>query len=317
MSDDEDAYEPRVPWALRELLAEGAAPLEPRPQRGSDLDIVIVLEPGCESAGDAGLPDELIDALEYAGAEVTLLDWDSAPDAADADLLLAGGWATAAEVLRVEGVRARGVLPGPEPLQLADLHELPSDFAVLAPGWLGGELPAGADEAYRALPSHRTEGQVQVHGQDPLSLLAVCELAERRPSVEIVVSGMPFPASLPFEASAVEGGARHVAQSFALATVGVPPRLRGWRPVATAMMACGLPVAMPASEQAEEFFGAAASLFSTPAEGADLIEALLDSLELRAEHSRAGSAAVGNWHAVAREIVARFSDQTDAGADAR
>ena len=306
---DEDAYEPRVPWALRELIEQGAAPLDPRPQRGSDLDIVIVLEPGCESVGDVGLPDELVDALEHAGAEVTLLDWESAPDAADADLLLAGGWAAAAEVLRIEGVRARGVLAGAEPLQLPELHSLPSDFAVIAPSWLGGDISVGVDEAYRPLPSHRQSNQVQIHGQDALSLLAVSELAERRPDVHVIVSGMPFPASLPFEASAVDGGGPHIARSFALATVGVAPTLRGWRPVATAMMACGLPVVMPDSEQARTAFGEAALFFKSPAEGAGLILGLLDDLERRAELSRAGAEAVTDWNAVAREIVERFSDE--------
>ncbi len=71
---DEDAYEPRVPWALRELIEQGAAPLDPRPQRGSDLDIVIVLEPGCESVGDVGLPDELESSL---GTDPKVVDSDA------------------------------------------------------------------------------------------------------------------------------------------------------------------------------------------------------------------------------------------------
>lgn len=297
-----DSFEPRVPWALPELLAEGPAPLSQRPLRGGDLDLVIVLEPGAASPAAAGLPRELLEALERAGAEVTVLGWEDAPDAADADLIVAGGWAAAAEVLRIEGARRRAVMPGPNPLPLADL-DWAAELPVIAPRWLGGTLPAGADEAYRQLPTHRRDDVLHVHGQDALGLLIAAEMAERRPELSLIVSGMPFPAELPFEAAAIEGRAPQIARSFSLATVGVAPAVRGWRPVATAMLACGLPVVTAHSEAAVTALPGAATLVRTPAEGADAVEQLLDDLELRAERSRAGISLVENWDVIAREVV--------------
>lgn len=301
MSEPE-SFEPRVPWSLPELLAEGPAPLSQRPIRGGDLDLVLVLEPGAASPAAAGLPRELMDALERAGAEVTMLGWEDAPDAADADLVIAGGWAAAAEVLRIEGARRRAVMPG---LHLLPLPELgwADELEVIAPRWLGGTLPAGTDEAYRQLPTHRRDDVLHVHGQDPLGLLIAAEMAERRPALAIIVSGMPFPAELPFEATAIEGRAPQIARAFSLATVGIAPAVRGWRPVATAMLACGLPVVCAHGEAATTALGDAASLVRTPAEGADAVEQLLDDLELRAERSRDGVSLVEDWDVIAREVV--------------
>lgn len=302
MSDEQEPYEPRIPWALTGLIEHGPAELSVRPQRGADLDIVIVLEPGAETAGQAGIPEELLDALERAHCEVTLVGWEDAADAADADLILAGGWAAAPEVLRVESCRNRGVLPGPDGPPLEELGWA-EGIDVIGPRWMGGSLPAGRDEAYRPLPTHRREDIVHVHGQDPLSLLVAAEVAERRPGVEVVVSGMPFPASLPFEATAIDGGAAAVAHAFSLATVGVAPAVRGWRPVATAMLACGLPVVVPRTDAAALALGEAAAPVTTPAEGADAVCELLDDLALRAERSRKGLEQVSDWDEIARQIV--------------
>jgi glycosyltransferase involved in cell wall biosynthesis len=301
MSEPE-SFQPRVPWSLTQLLDEGPAELYDRPVRGGDLDIVVVLEPGAISPATAGLPGELFDALERAGAELTILSWEDAEDSADADFVIAGGWAAAAEVMLIEGVRRRAVMPGPQPMPLAELNWA-TGLDVLAPSWLGGTLSAGADEAYRSLPTHRREDLVHVHGTDALALLIATEVAERRPDLEMVVSGMPFPADLPFDAIALEGGAPQVARAFSLATVGIAPTVRGWRPVATAMLACGLPVVTPVGEAASQALGEAVSLAATPGEGAGAVEALLDDLELRAERSRDGISQVCSWDVVAREIV--------------
>ena len=298
---DEEIHEPRIPWALTELLAEGQAPLSSRPHRGGDLDVVVVLPPGALSAADASLPDELLDALERAGAELTLLAWEDASDATDADVVLAGGWVAAPEVLRIEGARARGVLAGPDAPLLAD-QGWTEGVRVFAPRWMGGELAPAADERYRQLPTHRRGDLVHVHGDDPLAMLIAAELKERRPHVELVVTGVPFPISLPFEATAIAGGASQVAKAFSLATVGIAPVVRGWRPVATAMMACGLAVVTADTETARTALGDCAGFAATPAAGADAVEALLDSLELRAERSRNGVNAVQDWNAVARTI---------------
>jgi len=299
---DSHSFTPRVPWSLSELLSDGPAPLSERPVRGGDLDLVVVLEPGAATPAHAGLPRELLEAFERAGAEVTVLGWEDAPDAADADLVVAGGWAAAAEVLRIEGVRKRAVMPGREPAPLAELGWT-SELDVIAPRWMGGTLAAGADEAYRQLPTHRRDDVLHAHGQDPLGLLIAAEVAERRPELTLIVSGMPFPADLPFEATAIEGSAPQVARAFSLATVGIAPPVRGWRPVATAMLACGLPIVTAAGEDAALAMGTAASLVRTPSEGADAVEQLLDDLELRAERSREGVSRVENWDVIAREVV--------------
>ncbi len=296
------SFEPRVPWSLPELLADGPAPLSPRPLRGGDLDLVVILEPGAGSPAEAGLPRELLEALERAGAEVTVLGWEDAPDAADADFVVAGGWAAAAEVLRIDGARRRAVMPGPNPAPLVDL-DWATELDVIAPRWMGGTLAAGADEAYRQLPTHRRDDVLHVHGQDALGLLIATEMAERRPELTLIVSGMPFPAELPFEASAIDGQAPQIARAFSLATVGIAPAVRGWRPVATAMLACGLPIVTTKTEAATTAVGEVASLVQTPSEGADAVEQLLDDLELRAERSRGGVTLVENWDVIAREVV--------------
>lgn len=306
MSDDETIYEPPVSWALTELLAEGAAPLVERPLRSpDDLDVVVIIPCGAGTASAAGLPEQFLEAMDRQGAEVTVLGWEEAEDAADADVLLAAGWGAAPDVLRVDGARARAVLATSEPPPLAELGWT-GDVHVIAPSWLGGTLGGAADERYMAQPDHRRDDVVHVHGVNELMLLVAAEVAERRPELEIVVSGVPFPISLPFTATGIEGGAADVARAFALATVGLAPAVRGWRPVATAMAACGLPVVTPDTPAARLALGDACALVATPAAGADAVCALLDDLELRAERARAGMEQVSDWDAVAAAAVAEL-----------
>lgn len=303
---EESIYEPPVPWSLTELLAEGPAPLSERPVRDPyDLDIVVILPPGAETASAAGVPEQFLEAMDRQGAEVTVLSWEEADDAADADVILAGGWGAAPEVLRVQGARARAVLATPEPAPLVELGWT-EGLHVIAPAWLGGTLAAAADERYMPQPDHRRDDVVHIHGINELMLLVAAELAERRPQLELVVSGVPFPISLPFTATGIEGGASEIARAFALATVGLAPAVRGWRPVATAMAACGLPVVTADTPAARLALGDACGLVATPAAGADAVEALLDDLVLRAERSRAGMEQVSNWDAVADDAVSEL-----------
>jgi len=303
---EETIYEPPVSWALTELLAEGPAPLVERALRDpDDLDVVVIIPCGAATASAAGLPEQFLEALDRQGAEVTVLTWEEADDAADADVLLAGGWGAAAEVMRVEGARARAVLATPEQPPLAEL-DWAQGIPVIAPAWLGGTLPAAADERYMAQPDHRRDDVVHIHGVNELALLVAAEVAERRPDVELVLSGVPFPISLPFTATGIEGGAAEIARAFALATVGLAPAVRGWRPVATAMAACGLPVVTADTPAARLALGDACALAGAPAAGADAVCALLDDLELRAERARAGMAQVTDWDAVAAAAVAEL-----------
>lgn len=301
---EETIYEPPVSWALTELLAQGPAPLVERGLRDpDDLDVVVIVPSGAATASAAGVPEQFLEAMDRQGAEVTVLTWEEADDAADADVLLAGGWGAAPDVMRVEGARARAVLATPEPPPLVELGWA-QGLHVIAPTWLGGTLPGAADERYMAQPDHRRDDVVHIHGVNELALLVAAEVAERRPEVEIVLSGVPFPISLPFTATGIEGGAAEVARAFALATVGLAPAVRGWRPVATAMAACGLPVVTADTPAARLALGDACGLVADPAAGADAVCALLDDLELRAERARAGMAQVTDWDAVAAAAVA-------------
>jgi hypothetical protein len=326
-----------VPWALGELLRVGPAPLVERaPAEGEELDVALVLGPGCGEAREAGVPAELLQALKAEGVVVRVVADDAAQeiagaggdghvdgdaaavdgndravvgdavardDLARADVVLAAGWPAAPAVLRAAGVRARAVLATSAPAPLAELGWA-AGIDVLGPPWLGGSLPGGADVAYTPLPVHRREDLVLVHGDEPFGLLAAAELRRRRDDLTFAVSGVRQDLELPFPFLGVEPGGTAVAHAFASATVAVAPTVRGWRPAAVAMLVCGQAIVAPDDAPTRAALGATASYASGPLAAADAVEALLADLPLRAERARAGFAHItSGWSATAAALT--------------
>jgi hypothetical protein len=301
-----------IPWALNDLLRDGPAPLDPRPPQDPDgeLAATLVLGPGHATPQAAGLPPELLRALGAEGIALRVVTADE--DATDAeataaDVLLAAGWPAVPQVLTTPGARARAVLATPEPPPLAHLGWATA-IPVLGPAWLGGDpaLPAGADAAYAPKPVHRREDLVLVHGEEPLGLLAAAELAARRDDLSFAVTGVRADLALPFPFLGIEPGPDALAYAFASATVAIAPAVKGWRPAALAMLACGQAVVAPDDDATRAALQDAASYASSPTATADAVEALLsDDLTLRAERARAGFALVGGgWQRTAAALAA-------------
>jgi len=290
--------EATVPWALGPLLRDGPAPLEPRARRGDD--VALVLGPAQDAPG--GVPAAVVDAL---GARVVAAG--DAAEASGADVVLACGWAAAPAVLTLSGVRARAVLATADPAPLAELGWA-AGVPVVGPRWLGGTLPPGADEGFAPMPVHRREDLVLVHGEEPFGLLAAAELHARRPDLAFAVSGVRRDLVLPFPFLGVEAGTPALAHAFASAAVALAPPVRGWRPAALAMLACGQAVVAPDDDAARAARGDAAGLARDPPAGADAALAVIDDVALRAERVRAGLALVpGGWGATAAALAAEVA----------
>ncbi|WCB96559.1 hypothetical protein DSM104299_05320 [Baekduia alba] len=308
-----------VPWALGDLLRDGPAPLADRP--GSEgFSVTLVLGPGTDTPRAAGIPPELLGALRAEGitphvVTAAELEEDAPPAAAAApaadplaaaDVVLAAGWPAAPAVLTAPGLRARAVLATAEPAPLAELGWA-SGVPVLGPAWLGGGLPAGADAAYVPKPVHRREDLVLVHGEEPFGLLAAAEVAQRRDDLSFAVTGVRPDLALPFPFLGVDPGPEALAHAFASATVALAPAVRGWRPAAIAMLACGQAVVAPDDAASRAALGDAASFARGPLAAADAVEAFLADPDyaLRAERARAGFALVpGGWSATAAALAA-------------
>jgi len=256
-----------------------------------------VLAPGDDAPG---VPAAVLESL---GARIVAAE--DADAAAGADVVLAAGWSAAPSVLMLPGVRTRAVLPTGEPAPLAELGWT-AGVPVLGPRWLGGTLPPGADPGYAPLPVHRREDLVLVHGEEPLTLLAAAELHGRRDDLAFAVSGARPGLVLPFPFLGVEPGTAALAHAFASATVALAPPVRGWRPAAMAMLACGQAVVVPDDAAGRAALGdtGAAALAATPAAMADAALAVIDDLALRADRVRAGFALVpGGWTSTARALA--------------
>ena len=223
---------------------------------------------------------------------------------AAADVVLAAGWSAAPAVLTAPGVRARAVLATAQAPPLAALGWT-AGVPVLGPAWLGGELPPGADKAYVPMPVHRREDLVLIHGEEPFGLLAAAELARRREDLTFALSGVRPDLELPFPFLGAEPGAAGLAHAFASATVALAPPVRGWRPAAVAMLACGQVVVAPGDAAGRAALGDdTAVLAAGPLEAADAVERLLTDLTDRAERTRAGLQRVtAGWSATAAALA--------------
>jgi hypothetical protein len=297
-----DGAAPPVPWALGEVLRLGPAPLVERAVGGADdLDVALVLGPGQTEAREAGVPAELLQALRDEGVAVRAVT--GGDDLARADVVLAAGWPGAPAVLRGAGVRARAVLATSAPAPFAELGWT-AGIEILGPPWLGGALPGGTDAAYTPLPVHRREDLVLVHSDEPFGLLAAAELRRRRDDLTFAVSGVRQDLELPFPFLGVEPGGTALAHAFASATVALAPPVRGWRPAAVAMLACGQAIVAPDDEPTRAALGTTASFASGPLTAADAVEALLTDLPLRAQRARDGFAHITpGWSATAAALA--------------
>ncbi|MET0602661.1 MAG: hypothetical protein ABW167_11780 [Baekduia sp.] len=296
---------PAVPWALGELLRAGPTPLVARAVGDAEhLEVALVLGPGQAEARDAGVPAELLQALKDEGVVVRVVAGDTAEEiAAPADVVLAAGWPAAPAVLRAAGLRARAVLATSATAPLAELGWT-AGIEVVGPSWLGGSLPGGTDAVYAPLPVHRREDLVLVHGDEPFGLLAAAELLRRRDDLTFAVTGVRQDLELPFPFLGVEPGGTALAHAFASATVALAPPVRGWRPAAVAMLACGQATVAPDDARTRAALGSTASFASGPITAADAVETLLVDLPLRAERARAGFAHItSGWSATAAALA--------------
>jgi hypothetical protein len=228
------------------------------------------------------------------------------PGPLGADVLLAAGWTAAPQALIVPGVRARAVLLTSEPPPLAHTGWT-EGVATLGPVWLGGELPSGTDAAYVPMPVHRREDLVLVHGEEPFGLLAAAELYARRgDDLSFAVSGVRADLELPFPFLGVEPGPQALAHAFASAAVALAPPVRGWRPAALAMLACGQPVIAPDDDAARRALGPdTAILAANPLAAADAAEHLIADWTDRGARVRAGLERVNSgWTATAAALAA-------------
>jgi hypothetical protein len=297
--------------------------------------VVLVLGPGVATPRTAGLPPELLKALAAEGVVVEVLtdddvdelrDRPAAPQAqeteggalrigvaetrapgpfARADVVLAVGWPAAPAVLTLPELRARAVLLTAEAPPLAEAGWA-TGVATLGPAWLaGGDLPLGVDPDYAPLPVHRREDHELVHGEEPFGLLAAAELHRRRDDLQFAVSGVRADLELPFPFLGVEPGAEALSHAFASAAVAFAPPVRGWRPAALAMLACGQPVVAPDDDAARAALGTdTAILAGDPLRAAHAAEHLIADWTDRAQRVRAGlERTEGAWSHTARALA--------------
>lgn len=261
-----------------------------RLRRPPALDVALRLGP----EGAAGVPRQLIEALEDEGIRLR-----PAAEGDEDGVVVAVGWDAAGP-----GVCAVLATGAPPPDGAAPA------LPVLGPPWLGGTLPPGTDVEYAPMPVHRREDLVLVHGETDLAIEAAEMLHERRPALAFAASGVREDLELPFPFLGVDRAPRAVAHAFASATVALAPPVRGWRPAALAMLACGQAVVAPDDAAARSALGDAAAFATDPRGAADAAEAVIDDLALRAERVRAGFARVGapGWAATGAALAAALRD---------
>jgi glycosyltransferase involved in cell wall biosynthesis len=237
-----------------------------------------------------------------------------------ADVVLATGWQTVARALMLPGARARAYLvqdhepdfygASAEALWAAETYRQGLHCIAASP-WLAAMLRsryaasashfdlAVDDALYRPSGRGRRENLVVFYARAvtprravPLGLLALEELARRRPGVEIAAYGEDRPLAAGFEhrrLGVLEG--RALAALYSEATVGVVLSLTNPSLVGLEMMACGLPCVELASESMLATFGRGGPLELAEPDPIALcasIESLLEHPERRREASRAG-----------------------------
>lgn len=272
---------------------------------------------------------------KFFGAEGLQLHTD-AGDWRGADVVLATGWQTVARALALPGVRARAYLvqdhePDFYPVSAeriwAEQTYRQGLHCIAASPWLAQLLrerygaqathfDLAVDHAlYRPTGEARQEGLVVFYARAvtprravPLGLLALAELARRRPGVRIALYGEDRPLTVQFrhENLGVLDG-RRLADLYSRASVGMVLSLTNPSLTGLEMMACGLPCVELASESMVASFGVDGALELAAGEPLALcgaIERLLDQPQRRAEASAKGLQLTGGrtWEAAASRV---------------
>jgi O-antigen biosynthesis protein len=141
-----------------------------------------------------------------------------------------------------------------------------------------------------------------------LGVLALAELASRRPTLHVVAFGEPRPPAMPFSAESVgiESPAG-LARRYRAGSAGLCLSLTNYSLIPQEMMACGLPPVDLAGGSSEAMFGTDGPVTLADAEPsaiADAVERLLQDRDLWLERSRAGieHGASASWDAAARQL---------------
>jgi glycosyltransferase involved in cell wall biosynthesis len=258
-----------------------------------------------------------------------------------ADIVMATGWQTVARSLLLPGVSGRAYLvqdhepdfyPASAERLFAEETYRQGLHCIAASEWLAQLLRrryrasashfdlAVDHEVYRADAETRREGPggkglvvfyaraVTPRRAVPLGLMALAELAQRRPDVEIALFGEDRPLDVPFAHSNLGVlPARELAALYRQATMGMVFSLTNPSLIGLEMMACGLPCVELASKAMVATFGEDGPLVLTAGEPAALrgaIERLLEDAGLRLQLAAAGSALVNRrtWRRAAGQL---------------
>jgi glycosyltransferase involved in cell wall biosynthesis len=258
--------------------------------------------------------------------------WDGA------DVVVATGWQTVGQVLRLPDVRARAYLvqdhepefyPTSAEREWAAWTYRQGLHCIAASPWLAQVLrdrydaaatsfDLGIDhERYHPVDVERRDDHVLFYARAvtprravPLGLLALEELHRRRPGVEIALFGeaRAIDASFPYRPLGVlEAG--ELARAYSAATVGLVLSLTNPSLIPQEMLACGLPCVDVASESMLSTYGTngpATLAAPHPIALCEAIEALLDDPDRRAGLAAHGLqwAKARTWPAAAIQVEA-------------
>jgi O-antigen biosynthesis protein len=279
--------------------------------RGHDVTLWLADDEGRHADGLATQHFESF--FGWPGLRADLQDWDGC------DVAVATGWQTVHRVLGLPGCGARAYL----------VQDLEHDFypasasrtwagqtyglglhCIAASGWLAGELRsrygASADhfdlaidhDLYRPREAER-DGSVLFYARAttprravPLGLLALEELAQRHPELDIVLFGEPGQIAAPFRHRSLGlATPEQLAEAYARASVGVVLSMTNISLVPLEMLACGLPVVELDTDCLRTELGddgpVELSAFD-PLALADAVERLLGDPELHARRAAAG-----------------------------
>jgi glycosyltransferase involved in cell wall biosynthesis len=257
-------------------------------------------------------------------------------DWSGADIALATGWQTVAQVLGLPGVAARAYLvqdhepefyPTSAEREWAAWTYRQGLHCIAASPWLADVMRTryaasathfdlGVDhERYGPRRTSRREDLVLFYARAvtarravPLGLLALQELHSRRPALEIALFGEARPIAAPFPHRHLGVlGPDRLADTYASATVGMVLSLTNPSLIPQEMLACGLPCVDVAGESMLATYGATGPVTLAAPDPVSLcgaIEALLDDPALRWERADAGVrwAAARTWPAAAAQV---------------
>jgi glycosyltransferase involved in cell wall biosynthesis len=253
-----------------------------------------------------------------------------------ADIVLATGWSTVAPVLLLPDAGTRAYLVQDHEPEFygtsaeslwAQASYRQGLHCIAASSWLAELLAEryGASashfelavdhEVYRPAHRPRREDLVAFYARSvtprravPLGLLALTELARRRPDLEIALYGDVDDPGPPFTHRSLGVlDEQHLAELYAQATVGMVLSLTNPSLIALEMMACGLPCVELASESMLASFGRHGPLAlaaADPLSICDALEQLLDQPERRSAVARAGGELIAGrtWARAAAQV---------------